>query len=65
MDRLVLKKILNHADREVTTVYDRYEYDKEKQIAMRAWDRDLKNILDNQKKTEPKKVFPKKNNLIL
>ena len=61
VDRLVLKKILNHADREVTAVYDRYEYDKEKQIAMRAWDRDLKNILDNQKKTKSKKIFPKKN----
>ena len=61
VDRLVLKKILNHADREVTAVYDRYEYDKEKQIAMRAWDRDLKNILANQKRTKSKKVFPKKN----
>ena len=27
---------------------------------MRAWDRDLKKILANQKKTEPKKVLPKK-----
>ena len=34
---------------------------KEKQIAIRAWDRDLKNILENQKRTKPKKVFPKKN----
>jgi len=59
VDRLVLKKILNHADREVTAVYDRYEYDKEKQVAMLAWDRDLKKILANQKKTEPKKVLPK------
>jgi hypothetical protein len=60
VDRLVLKKILNHADRAVTAVYDRYEYDREKQVAMRAWDRDLKKIIANQKKTEPKKVFPKK-----
>ena len=60
VDRLVLKKILNHADREVTAVYDRYEYDKEKQVAMRAWDRDLKKILTNLMRTEPKKVLPKK-----
>jgi len=60
VDRLVLKKILNHADREVTAVYDRYEYDKEKQVAMRAWDRGLKEILTNLMRTEPKKVLPKK-----
>ena len=59
VDRLVLKKILNHADREVTAVYDRYEYDKEKQVAMRTWDRDLKKILTNLMKTGPKKVPPK------
>ena len=28
---------------------------------MRAWDRNLKNILANQKRTKSKKVFPKKN----
>ena len=60
VDRLVLKKILNHADRDVTAVYDRYEYDKEKQVAMLAWDRGLKKILATQKKTEPKTVLPKK-----
>ena len=60
VDRLVLKKILNHADRDVTAVYDRYEYDKEKQVAMLAWDRGLKKILVTQKETEPKIVLPKK-----
>ena len=60
VDRLVLKKILNHADREVTAVYDRYGYDKEKQVAMRAWDRGLKEILTNLMRTEPRKVLPKK-----
>ena len=58
VDRLVLKKILNHADREVTAIYDIYEDDKEKQVAMRTWDRELKQILTSQKRTESKKVFP-------
>jgi len=60
VDRLVLKRILNHADREVTAVCDRYEYDKEKKVAMRAWDRELKQILTSQKRTESKKVLPVK-----
>jgi len=60
VDRLVLKKILNHADREVTAIYDIYEDDKEKQVAMRTWDRELKQILTSQKRTESKKVFPGK-----
>jgi len=60
VDRLVLKKILNHADREVTAIYDIYEDDKEKQVAMRTWDRELKQILTSQKRTESKKVLPVK-----
>ena len=57
---MVLKKILNHADREVTAIYDIYEDDKEKQVAMRTWDRELKQILTSQKRTESKKVLPDK-----
>jgi len=60
VDQLVLKKILNHADREVTAIYDIYEDDKEKQVAMRTWDRELKQILTSQKRTESKKVLPDK-----
>jgi len=58
--RLVLKKILNHADREVIAIYDIYEDDKEKQVAMRTWNRELKQILTSQKRTESKKVLPGK-----
>ncbi len=60
VDRSVLKKILNHADRGVTAVHDIYEYDKEKQVHMLAWDRELKKILASQKRTKSKEVFPKK-----
>jgi integrase len=45
VQRLTVKKILNHADREITAVYDRYEYDNEKQKAMQIWDRQLTSIL--------------------
>ena len=47
--RLTVKKILNHADREITAVYDRYEYDKEKRNALATWDRKLKTILSLKK----------------
>lgn len=44
VQRLTVKKILNHADREITAIYDRYEYDKEKQKAMSAWEYKLQSI---------------------
>ena len=57
IQRLTVKKILNHSDREITAVYDRYEYDKEKQTAMGSWDRELKQILTKQKKKTPNKII--------
>jgi integrase len=35
--RLVVAKLLNHAERGVTAVYDRYGYDREKREAVAAW----------------------------
>ena len=32
-----MKKILNHMDRDVTAIYDRYSYDREKRAALKAW----------------------------
>jgi integrase len=43
--RLVIAKILNHVDRSVTAIYDRYSYDREKRQAMEAWARRLGEIL--------------------
>ncbi|GEO18530.1 tyrosine-type recombinase/integrase [Microvirga aerophila] len=37
VSRLVIGQILNHADRSVTAVYDRYSYDAEKRTALGAW----------------------------
>ena len=34
VQRLIVKKILNHADSEITAVYDRFAYDKEKREAL-------------------------------
>ena len=44
VQRLTVKKILNHTDQEITAIYDRYEYDKEKQKAMKVWDHKLQSI---------------------
>lgn len=44
--RLVVKKILNHVDRDgATPVYDRYAYDAEKRKALDAWCRRLEDII--------------------
>jgi len=44
-DRTVLKKLLNHVDRDVTGVYDRHSYDSEKVAALLKWDRQLQRLL--------------------
>jgi integrase len=45
--RLVVSKILNHAEPGVTSVYDRHSYDNEKKIALDAWARMLTQILEH------------------
>ena len=43
--RLVVSKILNHADGGVTAVYDRHSYDQEKRTALEAWAKRLQEIV--------------------
>jgi len=43
--RLTVSKILNHAERGITAVYDRHSYDAEKAAALTWWDRKLASIL--------------------
>ena len=43
--RLVIARILNHAESGVTAIYDRYSYDREKREALEAWARRLEEIL--------------------
>jgi integrase len=45
ISRLTVKKILNHAERDVTAVYDRHSYDPEKRTALDAWGRRLDAIV--------------------
>lgn len=43
--RLVIDKILNHAERGVVKVYDRYSYDKEKREALDAWGLKVESLM--------------------
>lgn len=45
--RLVVGKILNHADQGVTAVYDRYAYAKEMRRALDAWAQELEGMLED------------------
>jgi integrase len=45
VQRLVIKKILNHVERDVTAVYDRHSYDAEKRQGLETWARTLESIL--------------------
>jgi integrase len=52
--RLVIGKILNHAETSVTSVYDRASYDVEKLAALGWWDQKLAAIVAN----KASKVLP-------
>jgi integrase len=45
ISRLVVSKILNHAEPGVTAVYDRHSYDAEKRAALTAWGARLEEIV--------------------
>jgi hypothetical protein len=48
--RLTVAKLLNHTERGVTAVYDRYAYDREKQEAVEAWARRLEHIVAGERR---------------
>jgi len=50
VSRLVIKKILNHTESDVTSIYDRHSYDKEKLQAMKVWEMKLQSILIDEKR---------------
>ncbi len=56
INRLTVAKILNHAEREVTAVYDRHSYDQEKRNALEAWGGRLEKIVTLTQR--PTKVVP-------
>ena len=45
VERVVIGKILNHAESEVTAIYDRHRYDAEKRQALDLWAKRLKAIV--------------------
>ncbi|MCC6713900.1 MAG: tyrosine-type recombinase/integrase [Gammaproteobacteria bacterium] len=45
VSRDVLARVLNHADRSVTAVYDRHSYDREKRAALKRWSDELRRLL--------------------
>jgi len=47
VSRLVIGKILNHVERDITRVYDRHSYDPEKRTALDWWALRLRAILEN------------------
>jgi hypothetical protein len=46
--RLVVSKLLNHAESGITHVYDRHSYDPEKRAALLKWERKLLSIVKNE-----------------
>jgi len=46
VDRVVIAKVLNHAEPEITAVYDRHRYDHEKRRALDLWGERLASIID-------------------
>ena len=45
VSRTVVGHILNHAERGVTAVYDRYSYDAEKRAALNLWSERLVDVV--------------------
>src|SRR5262249_20352362 len=45
VSRFIIARVLNHADRTVTGIYDRYEYLDEKRHALEAWGQYLGNLI--------------------
>jgi integrase len=52
--RLHVAKVLNHADRDITSVYDRHDYASEKRAALQLWADELRKIIaGKQRKVVP------------
>ncbi len=56
IDPVIVERILNHAQRGVAGVYNRYAYDAEKRRALLNWERELDNIISGGGKTAGKVI---------
>jgi integrase len=45
--RLVVAKILNHKERDITAVYDRASYDRDRRVALEAWGDYVTEVVEN------------------
>ena len=45
-------KVLNHSESSITSIYDRYSYDKEKRAALNAWSRKLEELISGSKRSK-------------
>ena len=52
INRLVISKILNHVETNVTAIYDRHGYDAEKRHALEAWAAHLEGILSGKPRAD-------------
>lgn len=52
-ERMTISKLLNHSDRSITAVYDRYSYDREKRSALESWSKFLWHLDDPKKSLPP------------
>jgi integrase len=57
VSRFIIGQILNHSDRSVTGVYDRYEYLEEKRAALEAWGRHIEKLIGRERPA-PDNVIP-------
>lgn len=46
VSRFIKGRVLGHADKSVTGIYDRFEYFDEKRVALDSWDRALRSIIE-------------------
>jgi len=59
VDRLVVSKLLNHAEAGVTKIYDRYAADPEKTAAMERWANRLREIISGAPANNVVQMTPK------
>jgi integrase len=59
VDRVVVSKLLNHAEAGVTSIYDRYAADPEKTAAMERWANRLREIISGAPASNVVQMTPK------
>jgi len=58
VSRMVIGRVLGHADSDVTGRYDRHGYDAEKRAALTKWADELERVISERTEAEPAKVLP-------